>query len=137
MGDYAVQSLALSLNVPLSLGGTFQSTATMDFFKGNGSPCSACVNDSNLDKELLDKLTTDKIQSIEDISFLPKDKNPVGQSTFLVANQCSNLMAACFLNHALKLSDPPTRTIFYLSDFQSVTWPMEAKEGCALCSHKN
>jgi len=94
--DYAVQSLALSLRVPLSLGGTFQSTATVDFFKPGGNPCLACVNDNKFSKEILDKLTTDKIQSIQDISFLPADDNPTGQSTFLVANQCANMVCAEF-----------------------------------------
>mmetsp|Transcript_406 Transcript_406/g.540 ORF Transcript_406/g.540 Transcript_406/m.540 type:complete len:270 (+) Transcript_406:676-1485(+) len=135
--DYAVQSLALSLRVPLSLGGTFQSTATVDFFKPGGNPCLACVNDNKFSKEILDKLTTDKIQSIQDISFLPADDNPTGQSTFLVANQCANMMAACFLNDLLKQSDPPTRSIFYLSDFQSLAWPMEPRENCELCAKSN
>lgn len=112
--DYAIQSLALSLNLPHSLGGTFQNFATADFLDGQGNPCLACINDFTLDNEILEKLSVSKIQSITDISFLPsmfhpfstfyliaqislftciEDKNPVGQSTFLVANQCANLVS--------------------------------------------
>lgn len=69
--DYAIQSLALSLNIPHSVGGTFQHFATADFFKGNGDPCLACVNDFTLAQDVLDKLSVDKIQAITDISFLP------------------------------------------------------------------
>lgn len=42
-------------------------------------------------------------------------------------------MAACFLNN-LQNIQPPTRTLFYLTDFQSVVWPMEPRENCILCS---
>ena len=69
--DFAVQSLALSLKIPLCQGGTFQSTATVDFLKPEGLPCLACINDSQFEPELMSKLLTDKIQGIKDLSFIP------------------------------------------------------------------
>ena len=45
-------------------------------------------------------------------------------------------MAACYLNYTMKQGNTPTRTIFYLSDFSSVAWHMEANPSCVLCGKK-
>ena len=71
--DIAVQSLALSLNIPLCLGGTFQSTATVDFLNPEGHPCLKCINDTKIDEEVLSKLLPSCIQTVEDISFIPSN----------------------------------------------------------------
>lgn len=43
--DLAVQSLALSLSVPLIVGGVFSMSASVDFFLGEG--CYLCATDLN------------------------------------------------------------------------------------------
>ena len=70
--DFAVQSLTLSLNIPLCIGGTFQSTATVDFINPTGSPCLSCINDREYDENIVKQLLPSVIQSIDNLEFIPR-----------------------------------------------------------------
>ena len=43
--DFAAQSLALNLKVPIISGGTFAATMTVDSIKQEGEPCLLCLNE--------------------------------------------------------------------------------------------
>ena len=79
VGDYfdaAVQALCFVRQIPLVQGGTFCQSMTVDIFR----PAHACLvcADDNYDPSKLAQLLPSKIESIPDLTFIPKNTNPVG-----------------------------------------------------------
>ena len=142
----AVQSLCLNLKIPFIMGGTFAASSSVDSFSGNGKPCFLCVTDG-IKKEIIEKLMPEKIKGYENIDFIPKDNNPVGQSNVFLCSTCSNFMTSMFINHVFK--DPSIeapkrylwedtfvdsfRVLFYVNSFESVTFPAEINPNCPFC----
>ena len=75
--DAAVQSLCLVRNIPLIMGGTFSQSYTVDCFLPKSGACFVC-SDDGLKAEVLEKIVPSKIESYEDLKFIPRNKNPIG-----------------------------------------------------------
>ncbi|KAJ3439547.1 ubiquitin-activating enzyme e1 [Anaeramoeba flamelloides] len=131
--DVAVQSLGLSLGIPVVVGGTFNQMMSFDFYPPEGAPCICCV-DKLKDQEVLDRLLPDKIQGLENINFIPKDKNPVGASAVYVATVCGFMMVSTYMQYLQGNRKIPTRMIFYYNTYEWVSWPLEADLHCKFCS---
>lgn len=96
VGDYfdlAVQSLCLKLQKTLIQAGTFSGSLSLDIFRKKGNPCYLCLTDG-LDKDIVERLSPEKITELKDISFVPRNKNPIGQSNVFLCSTCSNMMVA-------------------------------------------
>lgn len=101
LGDYwdlAMQSLCLKLQKTMILGGTFSGSLSIDMYLGEGKPCFLCLTDG-LKEDLVMQLHPNKICELKDISFIPKNSNPVGQSNVYLASICSNFMVSLFVNN--------------------------------------
>ena len=101
VGDYwdlAMQSLCLKLKKTMILGGTFSGSLSIDMYLAGGQPCYLCLTDG-LKEEVIQQLHPDKILELKDISFIPRNSNPVGQSNVYLASICSNFMVSLFVNH--------------------------------------
>lgn len=79
------------------LGGTFSGSLSIDFYPANGRPCYLCLTDG-LKPELIEKLAPQNILNLLDISFVPRNNNPIGQSNVYLASICSNFMVSLFVN---------------------------------------
>jgi molybdopterin/thiamine biosynthesis adenylyltransferase len=136
VGDYwdiAVQSLCLKMNVPMIIGGTFQTTLTIDYCAGGDEPCWACMSAVKDEHCIIsDKLCVDKIDTYQSISFIPKDEHPIGASTVFVAGTCGYLMVSTW-TQSLFNGKPPSRTIFYMSTMEIDKWMLHKEPNCILC----
>jgi len=132
--DYACQSLCLNRKIPLVIGGTYQTTLTIDFTSGEGHPCWSCISDLE-DKELQKKLLRDKIETYETLDFVKQENNPVGLSNVLLCCTCSNQMVSAFV-HSLFGAKVPSRQIMYLNNFEIDKWNVEPSPQCLLCPIK-
>jgi molybdopterin/thiamine biosynthesis adenylyltransferase len=65
-----------ALRLPLIMGGTFAQSFTVDTFLP-GNACFSCSDDM-LDKEVLSQIVPSKIQTLQNLSFIPRNKNPIG-----------------------------------------------------------
>ena len=83
------------------MGGTFAASLSVDAFGPHAKPCFLCLTDG-IKKDVLEKIMPDKIADIEDLTFLPKDNNPVGQSNIFLCNTCANFMTSMFINYTFK-----------------------------------
>ena len=48
--DIAVAAMCLNYKIPLIMGGTVQTSLTVDYFTGQGKPCYLCSDDAANDK---------------------------------------------------------------------------------------
>ena len=74
--DIAVQALCMKKKKLLLQGGTFCQQLNCDMFRP-GEGCVVCSG-SPQNAEVLEQLMPSKIESIENLEFLPRDRNPVG-----------------------------------------------------------
>ena len=140
VGDYfdvAVQSLALIYKTPYILGGTFLQQMSVDFVKPEPSAaCVKCMFD-NLDLEIVKKLVPDKIRDIQDLSFIPRNNNPIGQSNVYLASICAEMMVARLCTYLMH--DPEMeklsfqRLLFFVSTGESVKFEVPKQAKCLLC----
>ncbi len=155
VGDYfdtAVQSLALHVGASMTLGGTYQSTMTVDHCARAGRPCWSCMSPVS-DRAVLQRLRPHLIAQLHSIDFIPPDAKPVyvtacshmlmimlrvltracrGASNVFVASTCSSMMVAAWCQ-ALHGHAVPSRLIFYYLTFEVDKWPCELVPDCALC----
>jgi len=137
-GDYfdaSAQSLALSIGVPLVQGGTYAASANIEFFYQK--PCFVCASDS-LDSEVCERITPDKIQTLDSLSFLPKNNNPVGLSNCYLCGLCGMLMCSKYGEWLLnKNKQEPSkisnRTIIYSNTIESFNFDLEINPACKFC----
>ena len=97
---------------------------TIDYFNPVSPPCFLCSNDEvAIDSEVIEKITPDKIIELTDISFLPKNENPIGRSSIVVCCMCAEAMVSHFLNY-LFLSEEKlyqtNRLIGYHNTFEMI-----------------
>lgn len=143
VGDYfdvAIQSLATLYKLPYVLGGTFSQQFSVDFIKPvPGAPCIKCMFD-NLDLEIIKKITPDKITEIKDLSFIPKNNNPIGQSTVYLAAMCAQMMVARLCTYLLKDEELEKlsfqRLVFFVSTGESVRFEVPHDSKCLICNYK-
>mmetsp|Transcript_17904 Transcript_17904/g.23585 ORF Transcript_17904/g.23585 Transcript_17904/m.23585 type:complete len:276 (+) Transcript_17904:116-943(+) len=136
VGDYfdaAVGSLCLKLQIPMIQGGTFCQQFTVDFFKPDGS-CICCSADSFKNDEL-EKILPSKISDIENLDFIPRNENPVGQSTSYLCCMCSNMMVARFGTFLLNDPEVPIheRFIMTVNSGEAFAFPVEKEPNCIFC----
>ena len=77
------------------------------------------------------------ITELTDISFLPKNNNPIGRSSTVVCTMCGEMMVAHLLNLLFLSEEKPykaSRTIFYHNTFEIVKFDIEMFKKCPLCS---
>lgn len=113
---------------------------SVDFFHPLGRPCFLyteteenffplyyCVTE-NLDPKMVDMLLPEKILSIEDISFLPKNDNPVAKSHPMLCTTNAVFLANMYKEYMFvkQFNLKSIRVLFYLNDFESVKWELEA-----------
>eukprot|EP01080_Neovahlkampfia_damariscottae_P011097 gene11097-3804_t len=130
--DLAVQSLCLSLKIPHVSGGTFQNSITVDFFGPHGNPCFLCASPSN-EKQIVEKLSPDLIQSYDKIDFIKKEINPIGASNAMVASTCAHMMVNNFIQNLLG-NEIPNRLIFNYLNYDLDKWIMDGEKDCPFCS---
>ncbi len=138
VGDYfdlAIQSLCLKLEKTLIQAGTFSGSLSLDIFRKKGKPCYLCLTDG-LDKDIVDRLKPEIITSLKDISFVPRNKNPVGQSNVFLCSTCSNLMVAAYIYDLFgnENMSKVQRVIFYLTSFETVNFSSPPRSDCPYCS---
>lgn len=73
--DAAVQSLCMSKQLLLIQGGNFCQQFNVDIFRV-GRPCLGC-SQRFTNTEVIDKILPSKIVDIENLEFLPRDRNPI------------------------------------------------------------
>lgn len=135
--DTAVGSLCLALNIPLVMGGTFATSLTVDYFPPQGSPCYLCTDDYAKKDEYIQAILPSKILDLEDISFLPKNNNPIGRSSVLVCTICGEFMVSHQINWLFLSEENPykaSRLIFYHNTFEIVKFDLECDPKCPFCA---
>lgn len=141
VGDYfdvAIQSLAIINKIPYVLGGTFSQQFSVDFIKPEpNAACISCMFD-NLKQEIVKELTPDKIVKLDDLSFIPKNDNPIGQSTVYLASMCAQMMVARYSTYLLKDEELEKesfqRLIFFVSTGESVKFEVAKEPKCLICT---
>ena len=143
VGDYfdvAVQSLAIIYKAPYVLGGTFSQQLSVDFVKPEATlGCVKCMFD-NLELEKVKLITPDKILAIKDLSFIPRNNNPIGQSNVYLASMCAEMMVARYSTYLLQ--DPEMekisfqRLLFFVSTGESVRFEVPKHPDCLICGKK-
>jgi len=72
-----------------------------NYYCPEGQPCYLCTVD-NVKADIAEKLTPDKITEYSDISFIPRNDNPIGQSNVFLCSTCSNFMISLYINKLFK-----------------------------------
>jgi len=132
--DAAIQSACMKNKTLLIQGGTFCQTFSVDIYKP-GQPCVACQSLYQWDMEVIDKLLPSKIEAITDLSFIPRDRNPIQQSNSYVCTMCANMIVARF--STLVIDDPEVevhqRFIMTVNSGEVVQFPVEKEPECPFC----
>lgn len=105
------------------MGGTFSTSMTVDFFPHNGQPCYLCSETITDPPELWEKVRPEVITELKDLSFLPRNNNPIGRSSMAVCTICGEMMVAHLLNWLFLSEEKPykaSRIIFYHNTFEIV-----------------
>lgn len=137
--DFAVSSLARSLNIPMVDGGTdpvYGSLLSVTLSKAHqNEPCWGCFNDLS-DKNLCHRLRPNLIQSFQSLSFVPPDpRDESNGSNVFTATACSQFMVAVMMEYIMPRSDDtvPDRIICRLLSFDLDKFLCEKKERCLIC----
>ena len=142
VGDYfdvAVQSLAIINHIPYVLGGTFCHQYSVDFIKPDPKTGCACCAFGNMNPEVVKLLVPSKIAQITDLSFIPRNSNPIGQSNVYLAAMCAQLMVARFCTYLLH--DPEIealsfeRLLCYVNTGESIKLDNPKNPTCLICNH--
>ena len=100
--------------------------------------CIVCSADT-FDKEILQKLVPSEITKFEQLDFIPKNNNPVGQSNIYLCSICAHMMVSRFSTYLI--NDPEvvvnTRFIMTVNNGDVVSFPVPKEEGCLFCQDLN
>jgi hypothetical protein len=133
-----VSALCLQLKVPLVMGGTFSVSLTVDFYPGTGSPCFLCLDDTTRSYERILDLVPQRIMDYKDISFLPRNNNPIGRSSVVVCTICGELMVSHFLNWLFLMPKDTLKTsriMFYHNNIELMKFEsLEPSKDCPFCA---
>ncbi len=91
-----------------------------------------------LSKDLIEKLSPANIEDLKDLSYLPRQENPIGESNNHLCSTCANFMTTIWVNHMFTkipstLRDK-TRIIFYINNFETVLFKGIDSPDCPYCS---
>lgn len=100
--DIAVQSLCMKKGKLMIQGGTFCQQLNCDIFRP-GEACVVCSGGPS-DHETVSRLMPSKIESLNNLEFIPRDRNPVAQSNVYVCMICAQMMVCRF--SSLLIADP-------------------------------
>ena len=84
-----------------------------------------------------EKVRPEVIVDLEDISFLPKNNNPIGRSSMVVCTICGEMMVGHLLNWLFLSEEKPykaSRVIFYHNTFEIVKFELEQFKKCPFCA---
>ena len=99
-----------------------------------GDPCIVCAG-APQKEETISKLIPSKIESIEDLSFIPKDRNPISQTNVWLCTLCSQMLVCRY--STLVLNDPdveiPRRYINTPNCGEVIKFPITEEENCPFC----
>ena len=116
----------MKVQIPLIMGGTFSTMYTVDFLHPDGVACYLCLNEeTGSDVDLVEKIKPDHISELSDISFLPKNDNPISRSSPVVCTLCGELMMSHFLNFLFLSESSPYKTarlIGYHNTFEIINF---------------
>lgn len=88
----------------------------------------------------MEKIKPELILDLADISFLPKNNNPIGRSSVLVCTICGEFMVSHFTNY-LFLSEERNyktqRMIGYHNTFEIINFDVESEKKCPFCGDPN
>mmetsp|Transcript_612 Transcript_612/g.660 ORF Transcript_612/g.660 Transcript_612/m.660 type:complete len:140 (-) Transcript_612:77-496(-) len=136
VGDYfdaAVQALCLHRAIPLIQGGTFCQQMTVDMFLP-GQACLVCAADS-YEKDTLEKLLPSKITLLENLDFIPRNNNPIGQSNIYLCSICGQMMVSRLVTSLI--NDPEVtvnpRFIMTVNNGDSFSFPIPQEDHCLFC----
>ncbi|CAK81833.1 unnamed protein product (macronuclear) [Paramecium tetraurelia] len=137
-GDYwdaAVQSLCLYYKIPMIIAGSFAQSFMAELYLG--TPCYACMTDG-LKEEYLNQITQENITQLKDISFLPANNKPQGQSHQVLCSTAGNFATQLLLNYLNEQADSQTskKVLFYLTTFEVVIFPVFSKNNCHICKYQ-
>jgi hypothetical protein len=138
--DFAVQSLAIALNLPMVDGGTepvYGHMASANLWKRGGKPCWSCGGELE-NKEVCRQLTPDKILTLPNLAFLPR--NETGQAM----DGGSNVYTCCIAAHTMCAQliqyligyegiEQPNRVLVYLQNFTMDNMTVATVDDCLLC----
>lgn len=119
--DAAVSALCLHFKLPLVMGGTFAVSLNVDYYPAAGSPCFICLDDTTRTYERILDIVPAKICEYKDISFLPRNNNPIGRSSVVVCTICAELMVSHLLNWLFLLPEATVKTsriMFYHNNIE-------------------
>jgi hypothetical protein len=122
-------------------GGTFCQQFQVDFFKtaNNDKPdvgCCLCgAGISKLDPEIIDRMLPSKIASLENLSFIPKDKNPISQTNCYLCVMATQMMIARYSSALIndKDVDIKCRFIMTVNDGEAFQYDNEKMPNCPFC----
>ncbi|CAD8060357.1 unnamed protein product [Paramecium primaurelia] len=137
-GDYwdaAVQSLCLYYNIPMIIAGSFAQSFMAEIYLG--TPCYGCMTDG-LKEEYLNQITKEKITNLKNISFLPSNNKPQGQSHQVLCSTAGNFATQLLLNYLNEQADSQAskKVLFYLTTFEIVNFPVFSKNNCQICKYQ-
>lgn len=139
--DYAVMSLCTSLSLPYVTASSYGHTAIAECYPAlavpQKGPCWAC-NNCPAEQEVLQKVTPDKIQTLKNISFLPRDQGmPMTQevgSSILSCGTASQLATSTFIN-ALHGFTTPHWTQLVLYNMEMFSYSVQPSPSCLICTN--
>ena len=105
--DIAIQSVCMKKKRLLIQGGTFCQQLNVDIFRP-GEACVVCSG-APQDHETIQKLMPSKIESCTNLEWIPRDRNPVAQSSVYVCVICAEMMVSRFAS--LLIGDPEVEII--------------------------
>ena len=134
MFDVCVGALCHKLQIPMFLGGTepFYGHLFSTFCQYIDGPCYSCVHDY---KE--PPLDVTKIESYDDISFIPQDVHPeIGGSTTYSASMCSQLLLSQYTTNRMRQDGFQQKhtCIMSLINLELTTFVNSKSQTCIVCS---
>ena len=79
----------------------------------------------------------EEITTLKDISFLPKNNNPVARASTVVCTMCGEMMISHFLNILFLSEEKPykaCRFMFYHNTFEIFKFDLQMFKNCPFCS---
>ncbi len=88
-----------------------------------------------LNKETIEKLIPSKIQGLPNLSFIPRNKNPIGQSNAYLCNMCSMMMISRYSTWLIgdKEIEIQPRFIMTVNSAEAFQFPIPIEDGCLFC----
>ena len=88
--------------------------------------------------ETLAKLMPSKIEQYSTLEFIPRNDNPVAQSSIYLCSMCAQMMVARYATLLIGDAEMEVaqRLIMYVSTGESINMPILKEENCPFCQEK-